>query len=178
MSNPSETMQNPVIDWAAVQAELDRGEGGGSQWLFPSKNPNLKVHLLSPGDPAQLPYAEVNTSYQGKDRSKYLMYCTEAPNGPIKVLVLPRTAFRSIVALLSNGWDLMSPKTGIPVILSKYQIGSRTSYTAVPFGAQPMVVSDEIVEELKGLTLAQAVQDFNDWQSYMASRGETANGDH
>lgn len=169
-NNPS---QSP-IDWGAVQADLDSGTSG-STWFFPGKNPNARIRLLhSPND--ERPFVAVKTEYQGKVREKYLLYMTEAENGPVKVLIVTKTAFRAIVSLLANGWDLFDPQAGIPIIISKFTAGGRTNYAVTPAGAKPMPVKAEVVEELDDLSLTQARQDFDDWQVFMAEK--RANGEH
>lgn len=164
---PTQTPPLPPIDWGAVQDELD--QGSGSNWLLLSKNPNVRLRLLqAPGDAR--PYMPVETEYQGKSRVKYLMFCTEADNGPVKVVVLTKTAFRAIVALLTNGWELFDPQTGMPVIISKFSTGGRTSYSVTPAGAKASPVRDTVIEELATMSLDQAYEDFMEWQEFMANR--------
>ena len=157
-----------TINWTSIQNDMDAGTDG-PRWFFPSKNPNARVRLLqAPGD--EMPFIEVQTDYQGKTRTKYLMYGTEAPNGPVRVIVLPKTALRAIVSLLANGWDLFDPADGVPVAISKYVTGGKTNYSVAPAGSKPMAINPELVEELNGLSLATTRDAFNEWQRFMEER--------
>lgn len=159
------------LDWGEIQKELDQS---GSNWFLLSKNPNARVRLLNSPNDAR-PFLAVETTYEGRVREKYLMFVAEAAEGPVKVAVMPKTALRAIVNLATNGWDLFDSMAGIPVILSKYTSNGRTSYAVTPAGAKPMSMTPAVIEELNDLTLAQAAQDFREWQDFMATK--RASGD-
>lgn len=170
------TMTQTPIDWNEVQKELDSGSNGGSNWFFPGKNPNARIRLLhSPNDAR--PFAPVQTEYQGAVREKYLMFMTEADNGPVKVIILTKTALRAVITLLSNGWDLFDPNGGIPIIVSKFQTAGRTNYAVTPAGAKPMPIAPALVAELEDLSLAQAQADFVAWQAFMAEKRAGSNAE-
>lgn len=117
-------------DWSGL---LDRLQQGGSNSFLFAKNPKNRYRLLHlDGEPF---FVEVKSDFRGKVKVKYMLLAldmaAELDERIPKGLIIAKTPFKAIVALLSEGYDLFS-ENGYGVTILKSGTGLDTSYSVMP----------------------------------------------
>lgn len=133
-NNPNKPMPN----WQKALDEL--GDGTGPFFFFKSKKTNLRLVCLE-DDPEKF-FAAATTMFKGKPKTKYIVFgqvlktadreLSDKWKGKIVPLVLTKTAVKSIISLLAEGYELFDPANGYGVTLMKSGAGTDTEYTIMP----------------------------------------------
>ena len=132
------TPQPKQPDWQKALDEL--GDGSGPFFFFKSAKTNLRLVCLE-DDPEKF-YAAATTLFKGQPKSKYVVFAqilkTQGRElsakwvGKIVPVVLTKTAIKSILSLLAEGYELFDPATGYGITLMKSGAGTDTEYNVMP----------------------------------------------
>lgn len=139
--------------WANLLGTLDKGTANSSM-IFPKDGKTLVRLIRKPKSPF---YIEVDSTYRQKTKVKYLMmaYQPITKDGEelkVKGLLVAKTVFKAIVALLSEGYDFFNPITGHGLTIIRSGTGLDTNYTVVP-SAKEVPIPAEIKKQVMELTL-------------------------
>ena len=134
------------VNWGEVLENL--ASGGSSAFIFP-KGGRTKVRLLR--RPDQDPFTTITSEYQGREKEKYVILAinmadTESEELTVKGLVLPKTAFRSVVTLLNEGYELFSPSEGSGLTIIRSGAGLDTSYSILP-SQKPVAIDEALIDK-------------------------------
>lgn len=137
--------QEPGQDWGEL---LDRLQRGGSESFLYTKQQRTRVRLVrKPGEPY---YAELATSYQGRAKTKFMILAVDMgaadDERKVKGLILAKTPFKQIVALLTEGYDLWDLEGGYGVTIMKSGAGLETQYSVMP-SQKPLAVDPALVAD-------------------------------
>lgn len=130
---------------------LKSGAGGKFQFLGEGKTRLRLVMPQGTTDPRDF-YTETTRVYRGKERTRYLFLAQvvgatgkdvpEEIKNKVSPIVAPKTVLQGILALLAEGYDLLSPNgNGVTVIRSGK--GLETSYNVIP-SPKPIPLPDEL----------------------------------
>ena len=157
------------IDWGNV---LDSLQSGSGDWLFVKPGKTRLRLLQSPQD--ALPFTEVTTSYRGNTRTKFMIlaYDGEAEEQNIQGLVIPKTAFKALTAMLADGFDFFHPTEGYGITILKTGSGFGTEYSVLP-SKRALPVPAPVQAELAGMSVVALGIEFTTQQ---ANRTETGGG--
>lgn len=128
----------PQPNWQKALDEL--GDGTGPFFFFKSKKTNLRLVCLE-DDPEKF-FAGATTYFKGKPKTKYIVFgqvlktadkeLSDKWKGKIVPLVLTKTAIKSIISLLAEGYELFDPAQGYGIVLMKSGAGTDTEYNIMP----------------------------------------------
>lgn len=135
----TQAAQQPKMpNWQKALDEL--GEGGGP--FFFLKSPKTNVRLICLEDDPEKFFAGATTVFKGKPKTKYVVFAlilkTQGRElsakyaNKIVPLVLTKTAIKSILSLLSEGYDLFDPAGGYGITIMKSGAGTDTEYNIMP----------------------------------------------
>lgn len=139
-----ETTDTPEENWSEL---LDRLQSSGSANFLYTKQQRTRVRLVhKPGEPY---YSELATTYQGRAKVKFMVLAVDmgapADEQTVKGLILTKTAFKQIVALLSEGYDLWDLSGGYGVTVMKSGSGLETQYSVMP-SQKPLPIDESLVD--------------------------------
>jgi hypothetical protein len=114
---------------------LDQLNAGGSANFIFLKAGRARIRLVKPKSGA--PFREVTSQFQqNRPKTKYLMLAVDmgAPEDEraVKGIVMPKTPFKSVVTLMTEGYDLLSPDEGHGVTFIRTGSGLDTTYNVMP----------------------------------------------
>lgn len=148
------------VNWEQLLEELQ--SGGSANFIF-AKKPKNRIRLIR--DPKQPVFAEVSSTFrrqgvEGTTKTKYMILAVDltAPEDDeevkVKGLIVSKTVFRSIVALITEGYEFFDPTTGHGVTISKSGVGLQTQYSVMPSQkAQPL--DPDLLKDLPLLSTLQ-----------------------
>jgi len=151
---------------------LDNLKAGSGNFIYP-KDGKTRLRLL-PTDPR---YAEATSLYQGNPRIKYLIaaYDPEADNPTVKVVVLTKAAFRSLVAMITEGYEFFDLDEGFGLTIVRSGSGGDTSWMILP-SRKAIPVDEDVREALEDFDLEAQVKDYEDNQKRRAAEGKKKRG--
>lgn len=147
-------------NWGDVLSTLK----SGGDFIYP-KDGRTKLRLL----PFEPQYAEAESVYRGKIRTKYLIPCLDEAGEKVKVLVLSAAAFRPLVALLAEGYEFFDPDEGVGLTIVRSGSGRDTSWMYIP-SKHPMEVDDEILDALEDFDLEEKAAEYTANQERRANQ--------
>lgn len=119
--------------------------GGGSDFIFPKNGKTLVRLIQRPNSPF---YAEVESTFRNRTKTKYMLMAwkpaakDEEAEDKVRGLILPKTAFKAIVALLAEGYEFFDPTKGHGLSIVRSGEALDTNYTIVPSNKEvPLPVS-------------------------------------
>lgn len=138
----SSKSSNAAPDWEAVLSGLQSGIGGE---FFFVKSPKTRVRLLCFEEDLTHFFAPATTSYQGREKTKYVVFAkvietagqgakplSDEWKGKVAPLVITKTALNGILGVLSEGYDLFDEEEGYGVTIIRSGSGTDTDYTVMP----------------------------------------------
>lgn len=148
------------VDWNAV---LENLQSGNSDWLFLKVGTTRLRLLQSPLN--DLPFVEVTTNYKGNTRTKYMILAFNAEDEEVLVkgLVIPKTVFKSLTAMLADGFDFFHPVSGYGITIMKTGSGFGTEYSVLP-SKKSIEVPTEILTTLGEFDLSVMGAEFDEQQ--------------
>lgn len=132
--------------------------------FFPQEGKN-RFRLFWAEGRDELPYVEVTSYWQGKPRRRYMMmgYSPDDQTPIPRGIVLARTAFRSIIDLVSEGYELFDPERGHGITIIRSGRGLDTSYTVIA-SMHPIPIPDELKEQLSEFDLSAVARSYEEGQ--------------
>lgn len=124
---------------------------GSSNFLFPREG-RTRVRLGADRD--GLYFLEVQTQYQGRIKTKFLLLAVPMDEGEKtwKGLIVPKTVFRSIATLAAEGYELWDPEEAHGITIVRTGSGLESSYSVLP-SHKPIPLPREVREqEIPSLT--------------------------
>src|SRR5690554_6036191 len=106
---------DPAAFWRDVLERVE-STGGGSNFIFP-KAGRTRVRLVA--DPEERYFTEVKTNYRGRQKTKFLIlaYDLGEEDPELRGMIIPRTVFRAIVGLITEGYELWDPDEGRGIVI-------------------------------------------------------------
>ncbi len=139
--------QNEQVDWGTILNQLN----SASKWFRPKEGRTRLRLVLQKGDQPQQFYREVQSSFNGKVKSRFMVLALvlegngakEEMTYTVTPVVLPKTVLKGLVSLLAEGYDLFSPD-GHGVTLTRTGQGLDTDYSVMP-SKNPVALPAEII---------------------------------
>lgn len=165
--------------WQGVFSNL--GSGSAGNFVFP-KGGKTQVRLLNKhGTPF---YIEVPSYFRGKERVKYIFPVWDPtkkdeegePDYTIRGLVVPKTAFKAIVAYLAEGYEFFHPLKGHGITLARSGEGRDTAYSVIP-SAKPVVLPNGLKTPLAKFTWKAMRAEYNKLRSAKPGGDGDGNGE-
>lgn len=155
--NPQNPQNPRQPNWQKALDEL--GDGSGPFFFFKASKTNVRLVCFEE-NPEHF-FAAATTVFKGKPKSKYVVFgqvlktqgrdLSEKWINKIVPLVITKTALKSIISLLAEGYELFDPAQGFGITLMKSGSGTDTEYNVMP---SPQVVPlnlDELTRPEKSL---------------------------
>lgn len=151
-------------DWQKV---LDNLATSGN--FYRVKEGRTRIRLVAvPAESSDF-FVEVNSTFRGKVRSKFLITglvldgkgAKEESAYTVTPIIVSKTVLKAIIGLLAEGYDLLSPD-GYGLTLSRTGQGLDTEYTVMP-SKNPIPYPEELVEPSQ--SLAEMALEFEEWSS-------------
>lgn len=177
---PKTPQNNPpkaAPNWQKALDEL----GDGSGPFFFLKSPKTNVRLVCLEEDPEKFFAGATTVFKGKPKTKYVVFAmilktqgrelAEKWKNKVIPLVLTKTAIKSILSLLSEGYDLFEPENGFGITIMKSGAGTDTEYNIMPSPQAVPIPADVIMPEKSLIEYA------DDLTNNSASRSEKSSED-
>ena len=175
----SESTKKPFdyagFNWGEHLKDLNKG----NQTTLRPTDGKSRFRLIAPPSGEKL-FVTITTSYEGKPRKRYGLLAVDLAarieDQSIKLLVLPATCWKAIVAFLSEGFDFFSPEgLGVAIIRSGGKGGAKIQYNVIP-SRKTIEILDEWKESYDGLTLVEKAKAYEKWAADLnAERDKKAN---
>lgn len=156
--------------WANLLDELSTSASGPFFYPKAGKTRFRIVPIQHGGEevePQDFSY-EVETTWQGRTKSRFLVRAvilgtdqgeiSENFANKILPLVIPKSAFKSIIELLADDYELFDPEEGYGLTLNKTGSGKNTDYSILP-SKSPHPINLEDYED-SGESMAEWAEQF------------------
>ena len=129
-------MSEKEIQWGEILSSLS-----SSSMYFRPKEGRTRVRLLLPkGEAPTKFYREVQTSYNGKVKPRYLVMALIFDGEGVSPemaktatpMVIAKTVLKGIISLLVEGYDLFDPEEGHGLTIIRTGQGLNTDYSVMP----------------------------------------------
>ena len=137
-------------EWQEMLDNLSTGESGPF-WFI--KEGKTRVRLI-PEEGSERFYAETTRVFRGKERVRFVVLgvvmgvstreLADEWKNRVTPVIMTKTCVKGILALLAEGYDLLSPD-GHGVTIVRSGKGLDTSYTVLP-SPKPIPIPDDVVE--------------------------------
>jgi len=158
--------------WGEVLEGL--GADDNQYFIFP-KEGRTRVRLLGHGDTPADKFREVQSQFQGRVRSRWILMGFSIPDNAeeayrLRCVVLSKTAFRSVTTMLHEGYDFFG-EGGHGLAILRSDAGGRTNYTVMP-SPQPVPIPDEVTAMLKEAKIDDFIPHWIELQNQSANRNQ------
>lgn len=166
---PNTSGKGGSVSWDDL---LDNLKSGSGNFIYP-KDGKTRLRML----PTEPLYTEAISIYQGNPRTKYLLaaYDPEAENPTIKVVVLTKAAFRSLVAMITEGYEFFDLDDGFGITIVRSGSGGDTSWMILP-SRKAISVDEDIRESLEDFDLVAQAKEYEESQKRRAAEGKRKKG--
>ena len=139
--------QKEDVDWGKLLNELN----ASSRWYRPKEGRTRLRLVLQKGDHPSRFYREVQSSFNGKIKTRYMVLALVIEGNGAKEemaytvtpVILAKTVVKGIISLLAESYDLFGVE-GYGVTITRSGQGLETDYSVMP-SKHPVTLPNEIV---------------------------------